>query len=79
MYIAYYGRPGDQAGLDFWANQVEEEGGFDLVVYGADDYYRGNIDTPTGSNPWFDDGYDGATRKIVASTALHSLRADLFV
>lgn len=26
-YVAYYGRPGDQAGLEFWAGRMDEEGG----------------------------------------------------
>ena len=24
MYVAYYGRPGDAGGLDFWAGKLEE-------------------------------------------------------
>jgi cyclophilin family peptidyl-prolyl cis-trans isomerase len=27
MYVAYYGRPGDSGGLDFWAQQLEENDG----------------------------------------------------
>ncbi|WP_146804283.1 DUF4214 domain-containing protein, partial [Bisbaumannia pacifica] len=27
VYIAYYGRPGDPAGLNFWANQLVQQGG----------------------------------------------------
>ncbi|NEX17204.1 MAG: hypothetical protein C1943_11365 [Halochromatium sp.] len=27
MYVAYYGRPGDPAGVDFWAEQVDAAGG----------------------------------------------------
>jgi hypothetical protein len=27
MYVAYYGRPGDPAGVDFWASRVEAAGG----------------------------------------------------
>ena len=44
MYIAYYGRPGDQAGLDYWANQAEQDGGFDrtlLAFANSDEFQRG--------------------------------------
>ena len=27
MYVAYYGRPGDAGGLDFWAGKLEEVNG----------------------------------------------------
>jgi hypothetical protein len=27
MYVAYYGRPGDPAGVDYWAGRLEDEGG----------------------------------------------------
>ena len=27
MYVAYYGRPGDNGGLDFWAQQLADNGG----------------------------------------------------
>ena len=27
MYIAYYGRPGDPGGIDFWAGRLQENGG----------------------------------------------------
>jgi hypothetical protein len=27
MYVAYYGRPGDPGGIDFWAQQLEQQGG----------------------------------------------------
>ncbi len=30
MYIAYYGRPADLAGLDFWATQLDNTGGTDI-------------------------------------------------
>lgn len=26
LYVAYYGRPADQAGLDYWADRVDDEG-----------------------------------------------------
>jgi S-layer protein len=31
-YIAYYGRPADPAGLDYWANRVDAEGGIDSLI-----------------------------------------------
>jgi cyclophilin family peptidyl-prolyl cis-trans isomerase len=27
MYVAYYGRPGDEGGIDFWANELAESNG----------------------------------------------------
>lgn len=27
FYVAYYGRPGDPAGLEFWADNITESGG----------------------------------------------------
>ena len=27
MYVAYYGRPGDPGGVDFWSDQLQENGG----------------------------------------------------
>ncbi|MFB3076909.1 MAG: DUF4214 domain-containing protein, partial [Lysobacterales bacterium] len=27
MYVAYYGRPGDPGGVEFWADQLESQGG----------------------------------------------------
>lgn len=33
MYVAYYGRPGDPGGIDYWAARLEEEGGnLDAIV-----------------------------------------------
>ena len=27
MYVAYYGRPGDPAGVEYWANRLAKVGG----------------------------------------------------
>ena len=43
MYVAYYGRPGDPAGLDYWAGRLAETGGnwfADVVnAFGISDEY----------------------------------------
>ena len=31
-YVAYYGRPADPAGLEYWATRVDAEGGIDALV-----------------------------------------------
>ncbi len=35
MYVAYYGRPGDPGGIDFWADQLEQSGGNLSVIIDA--------------------------------------------
>jgi cyclophilin family peptidyl-prolyl cis-trans isomerase len=33
MYVAYYGRPGDEGGMDFWANKLAEvNGNLDAII-----------------------------------------------
>jgi len=55
LYVAYYGRPADPAGLDFWANEVDAHGhGGDVSVimqdFGNSTEFQarlGNLDTTT--------------------------------
>ncbi|MGO3700567.1 MULTISPECIES: DUF4214 domain-containing protein [Halomonas] len=40
LYVAYYGRPADQAGLEFWADEIEASGAAAVVsVFGNSDEY----------------------------------------
>jgi hypothetical protein len=41
MYISYYGRPGDQAGIDYWADQLESTGDLANIIdaFGNSDEY----------------------------------------
>ncbi|MGP9634206.1 DUF4214 domain-containing protein [Halomonas sp. AOP43-A1-21] len=40
LYVAYYGRPADKAGLEFWADEIEASGAAAVVsVFGNSDEY----------------------------------------
>jgi hypothetical protein len=61
FYIAYYGRPGDPAGIDYWADRLEAAGGVLTAVLDA----FGNSDE---ANTQFGAGRDNATRAQIEAS-----------
>ncbi len=59
MYVAYYGRPGDERGIDFWADQLAGvSGNLNAIIssFGNSDEFQsrfGDLDTETLVNNIF--------------------------
>ena len=59
MYVAYYGRPGDPGGIQFWVDKLEQSGGnLDSIIdaFGNSQEYNerfGNLDNPSLVNNIF--------------------------
>ncbi|MDR9499708.1 MAG: DUF4214 domain-containing protein, partial [Hydrogenovibrio sp.] len=52
MYVAYYGRPADPAGLDFWATKFDESDDLTqaLSAFGASAEYTDNFGSMTNAD-----------------------------
>jgi hypothetical protein len=51
LYVSYYGRPGDQGGIDFWADKFELSDNIDdaLAAFGAGDEFAAGIGSSADS------------------------------
>jgi len=62
MYVAYYGRPGDSGGIEFWAQQLETSGG-DLHA----------IIEAFGNSVEYDERYGGLANETLVNTIYQQL------
>ena len=44
IYVAYYGRPGDPGGVDYWATRLDNRGNLDAIIdaFGDSEEYVNN-------------------------------------